>query len=104
MSIDWLPEEDRRRFPDNVYTEPCWTRTDKGILYNSKRDLKNLYDIFEIYKKKGRVLAEGILIVITKLELWLLSIPFVFSSIETYQKHGLIFLDNLYKLMIDDRK
>ena len=60
MSIDWLPEEDRRRFPDNVYTEPCWTRTEKGILRNRKRDLKNLYDIFEIYKKKGRVIAEGI--------------------------------------------
>ena len=69
MSIDWLPEEDRRRFPDNVYTEPCWTRTDKGILYNSKRDLKNLYDIFEIYKKKGRVIAEGIVSVITRVEI-----------------------------------
>ena len=59
MSIDGLPQEESRKFPDNVYTEPTWTRTEKGILRNSKKDLDNLYNIFEKYKKKGRVLAEG---------------------------------------------
>ena len=59
MSTDWLPLEETRRFSNHVYTDPCWTRTEKGILLNRKADMDRFYDIFTIYKEKGRVLAEG---------------------------------------------
>ena len=59
MSIDWLPLEETRRFPHHVYTEPCWTRTTKGNLFDEQIALDKLYDIFTIYKEKGTVLAEG---------------------------------------------
>ena len=59
MSTDWLPLEETRRLPQNVYTEQCWTRTKKGILLDSKVDMDRLYDIFRIYKDNSRVLAEG---------------------------------------------
>ena len=59
MSIDWLPLEETRRFPHNVYTEQCWTRTVKGKLLDSKVDMDSLYDIFTMYKDNSRVLAEG---------------------------------------------
>ena len=59
MSIDWLPLEETRRFPQNVYTESRWTITIKGIRRDKKVDMDSLYDIFAIYKDKNRVLAEG---------------------------------------------
>ena len=59
MSTDWLPLEEARIYSNYVYTEPCWTRTKKGILLNRKVDMDRFYDIFTIYKEKGRVLAEG---------------------------------------------
>ena len=59
MSTDWLPLEEARIYSNHVYTEPCWTRTKKGILLNRKVDMDMFYDIFTIYKVKGRVLAEG---------------------------------------------
>ena len=59
MSIDWLPHEETRRFPDHVYTEPCWTRTVKGHLWDRREDLNHLYQIFDLFKENSRILAEG---------------------------------------------
>ena len=62
MSIDWLPLEETRTFGDHVYTEPCWTRTIKGTLQGRKVHMNRLYDIFNIYQDRSRVLAEGNLV------------------------------------------
>ena len=59
MSIDWLPHDETRRFPDHVYTEPCWTRTVKGHLWDRRKDLEHLYQMFDLFKENSRVLAEG---------------------------------------------
>ena len=59
MSIDWLPPEETRRFPDHVYTDTCWTRTVKGHLWDRRKDLEHLYQMFDLFKENSRVLAEG---------------------------------------------
>ena len=59
MSIDWLPPEETRRFPDHVYTETFWTRTVKGHLWDRRKDLEHLYQMFDLFKENSRVLAEG---------------------------------------------
>ena len=59
MSIDWLPHDETRRFPDHVYTEPCWTRTVRGHLWDRRTELTHLYQLFDLFKENSRVLVEG---------------------------------------------
>ena len=59
MSIDWLPHDEIRRFPDHVYTDPCWTRTVRGHLWDRRKELTHLYQLFDLFKENSRVLAEG---------------------------------------------
>ena len=58
MSIDWLPVDDRR-FEAHIYTEPCWTRTIRKLLFGAQKDLKHLYDIFDQFQEGSVILAEG---------------------------------------------
>ena len=53
MSIDWLPREETRSFPDHVYTEPCWTITVKGHLWDRSQDLEHLYAAFCPLQRKA---------------------------------------------------
>ena len=37
----------------------CWTRTVKGHLWDRRKDLEHLYQMFDLFKENSRVLAEG---------------------------------------------
>ena len=62
MANDWLPEEAEGHMSlpvEGFYMEPEWTRTEKAGLQEKQVSMDKLYDIFNIYKDNGRVLAEG---------------------------------------------
>ena len=62
MSNDWLPEdaEGNLKIPvQGNYMEPDWTRTEKSGIQEKQFSVNRLYDIFNIYKDKSRIVAEG---------------------------------------------
>ena len=64
MSNDWLPpnaEGHKSISTQQFYIEPDWTRTAQGGLEDTQVPMSRLYDIFDIYKERSRIIAEGIL-------------------------------------------
>ena len=62
MSNDWLPEDAEGHKPistQGFYIKPNWTRTVEEGLKDEHVPMKRLYEIFEIYKDKSRIIAEG---------------------------------------------
>ena len=85
MSTDWLPRDAKgaRTIPSHVYTEPCWTRTVKGHLWDRRKVLKHLYELFDLFKENSRVLAEGS------------SVAVIFEKLDTVYEINIILSQNI---------
>ena len=63
MSHDWIPVEKAKTFPlREFYVGLRWERVVKKAIKNFRKELKSIYDIFEIMDSPGRLKATNILV------------------------------------------
>ena len=62
LSNDWLPPEKASSFPvDKFYVQLEWTKIDKGVMKNTRKRLRNIYDLLNVDVTRAvSVLVKGL--------------------------------------------
>ena len=61
LSHDWMPEEKARRFSvERFYVDLKWSKIDKGVFKNIRKDIRGILDLLKEAGDTGKsILVEG---------------------------------------------